>query len=67
MATKTINKKSLEEIDFLGEAATDFGNYGKTEKRCPRCGNEIILEIFGSSYEVKCDTPDCISAVFRGI
>jgi len=61
------NPMTIEEIDIIGDAATDYGDKGKTDKKCPRCGNDIILERFGSSYEVKCKTPDCICGTFRGI
>jgi len=66
MVTKTY-ETTIEEHEILVKAATDFGDEGKTDEKCPRCGNEIILEIFGTSYDVRCKTPDCISASFRGI
>ena len=40
---------------------------GKGMKKCPRCGNEIIIEDKGLGYDVKCKTNDCIKAEFRGI
>ena len=69
MATKTIDiiETTIKEHDLLVKAATDFGNTGKTDKKCPRCGNEIVLEMFGTSYDIKCKTPKCIKASFRGI
>ena len=62
-----IAETTLEEHELLVKAATDFGNTGKTDKRCSRCGNEILLEMLGTSFEVKCKTPNCIKASFRGI
>lgn len=61
------NTTTLSEHKFLVSAATDFGTYGKTNKKCPRCGNNIILEDCGSAYTVRCKTSDCIRADFRGI
>ena len=58
---------TLEEHKFLVEADNEIAMLGKTEKRCPRCGNEIIIEEEGNSYSVKCKTPNCIHADFRGI
>lgn len=55
---------SLDEHRFLLSAEKDIMNYGTTDKRCPRCGNEIIIEEKGSSYLVRCKTDDCICYVF---
>lgn len=63
MATKT----TINEHKFLISAENDIVQYGKTEKKCPRCGNEIIIEDKGLGYDVKCKTNDCIKAEFRGI
>ena len=60
-------KTTMEEHNFLISAEEDFVSLEKTEKRCPRCGNEIILEEAGSSYSVRCKTSNCIKADFRGI
>lgn len=63
MATKT----TVEEHRFLVDADNDIALHGKTEKKCPRCGNEIVIEDHGSAYAVKCKTNNCIKAEFRGI
>lgn len=63
MATKT----TVEEHRYLVEAENDIIQYGKTNKKCPRCGNEIIIEEKNTSYTVRCKTDNCISAEFRGI
>ena len=60
-------KTTILEHRFLVSAETDIVKNGKTEKKCPRCGNEIVIEESGSSYAVKCKTPNCIKADFRGI
>ena len=67
MATRTARPTSMQEHKLLVEAATDFGNTGKTDKVCPRCGDSIILVDFGSVYAVRCATDGCIKAQFRGI
>ncbi|MCC8073230.1 MAG: hypothetical protein LIO62_03800 [Clostridiales bacterium] len=56
-----------EEIGLLDEADIEIGKYGKTDKKCPRCGNDIILEEGRSSYTIRCKTDNCISLIFRGI
>lgn len=63
MATKT----TIEEHKFLVLAENDIVQYGKTSKKCPRCGNEIILEEKKNSYTIRCKTDNCISASFRGL
>lgn len=63
MVTNTTNA----EHEFLVSAENGIVQYGKTEKKCPRCGNEIIIQDEGSSYSVKCKTKNCIEAEFRGI
>lgn len=60
-------KTNISEHKFLVSAENDIVKNGKTEKRCPRCGNEIVIEESGTSYTVKCKTSNCIKADFRGI
>ena len=63
MATKT----TIEEHRFLLLAENEIIQNGKTEMKCPRCGNKIIIEDKGSSYSVRCMTDGCIRADFRGL
>lgn len=63
MATKT----TIAEHRFLVSAEDDIIKNGKTEKRCPRCGNIIVIEDKSASYSVRCKTDDCIVAEFRGL
>lgn len=56
-----------KEIEILDKADNDLAEFGKTNEKCPRCGNEIIVEESGKSYTVKCKTPDCIFLDYRGI
>lgn len=67
MVTNAVSQTSTEEHKLLIEAATDFGNDGKTDKTCPRCGDCIILVNIGGSYLVKCASDCCIEASFRGV
>ena len=48
-------------------ADSDFGKFGKTDKKCPRCGGNIICEEKGSSYRIRCESSECIFADIRGI
>ncbi len=34
---------------------------------CPRCGKELSYRAVGNSYEIKCPTPNCLEATFRGL
>ena len=56
-----------QEIEILNKADDELAKLGKTEEKCPRCGNEIVIEEVGKSYSVKCKTPNCIHLDFRGI
>jgi len=67
MAISAIEQTNMQEHELLIEAATDFGNFGKTDKICPRCGNNITYIEIDSSYIVRCATDGCIDACFRGI
>lgn len=58
---------NIEEHKFLITVDEDFFKYGKTDKKCPRCGNDIILIKNGNSYSIRCKTEKCIKADFRGI
>lgn len=62
-----VTKTTIAEHRFLVSAENDIVQNGKTDKKCPRCGNEIIIEDKGASYAVRCKTDDCINAEFRGI
>lgn len=46
-----------------------YEKYDHPEKnvKCPRCGNEIILEKRGNSIAVECKTPKCIFGGLRGL
>ena len=56
-----------KEIEVLDRADNELACSGKTKEKCPRCGNEIIVEEFGKSYTVKCKTSNCIFLDYRGI
>lgn len=60
-------KTTIEEHKFLVSAETEIVERGKTDKRCPRCNNEVLIEETGTSYTVRCKTLNCIKADFRGI
>ena len=57
--------KTREEHNLLLDAEYDITSSGATDKKCPRCGNDIVLEENCNSYVVRCKTDDCISAEFR--
>ena len=58
---------SEKEIELLDRADNEIAKFGKTNIRCSRCGNEIIVEEKGNSYTIKCKTSNCISLDYRGI
>lgn len=58
---------TIEEHRFLVEAENEIAQNGSTTKKCPRCGNEIVIEDYGSGYAVRCKSKECIKAEYRGI
>lgn len=56
-----------KEIEILDKADNELAENGVTKEKCPRCGNEIIVEETGNSYTVKCKTQNCIFMDYRGI
>ena len=40
---------------------------GKTNKKCPLCGTDIVATFIGNSSETKCQTPNCVCISCRGI
>ena len=62
-----VTNTTIDEHRFLLSAGEDITNYGETNKRFPRCGNEIIIEEKGTSYLIRCKTDGCICAGIRGI
>ena len=40
---------------------------GKTNKKCPLCNNDVIVERNGTAITLKCKTPNCFFETLRGI
>ena len=55
------------DFEALDKAEDEFFETGTITEKCPRCGNEITVAINNGSYEVKCNTENCIKATYRGI
>ena len=72
MAIDTINiiDTTIEEHELLIKAGGEIREFGATEKKCPRCENNIVVDIIGTSktsYKIRCRTENCISASFKGM
>ena len=65
-AAVTTDNITMEEARILDDTNDDFFVNGKTEVKCPRCGNSIILKRYGSSYTIGCEY-DCVKIGYRGI
>ena len=58
------NEKSLNAVDrFL----SDLSKNGRSDVICPFCGTSLEYHETGSSYEVRCQTKNCLVETFRGI
>lgn len=40
---------------------------GNTNKKCPLCGNDVVVTYSGSVITTKCKTNGCFSTTGRGI
>ena len=60
-------KYTETEIDFMYDAMYELEHTGKTDKKCPRCGNELELVVSGSSASLACKTQGCLSVTRRGL
>ena len=58
-----IEEYTREEWQALDKKAMD----PTAEVICPRCGNSLEYRSAGNSYEVKCQTPNCIRDSVRGL
>jgi hypothetical protein len=58
---------SEAEADYAELAIEELSTRGATDKRCLRCGSPYILEIKGSSYTIRCETPNCFHLTVRGM
>lgn len=59
----------LTDKDFsaIDAAAAEFFENNKVEQKCPRCSSDMVVNIHGNSYEVRCKKDGCITERFRGI
>jgi hypothetical protein len=47
-----------DEIDNASIAVSEELQYGKTDRRCLRCGGRLIYEDRGTAYVVRCENGD---------
>ncbi len=60
-------KKTEKEIEVLLMADRELASKGKTDVKCPRCGNDFVYENYGTGHILKCETPECLTMTLRGI
>ena len=60
------NKLTLEQFRKLTKNFIVDEN-GKTNKKCPLCGDDVIVERNGSASTIKCATEGCFSSTGRGL
>jgi hypothetical protein len=47
-----------EEVDNAHAAVEEEERFGRTDRRCLRCGGRLIFEDRGSGYIIRCETGD---------
>jgi hypothetical protein len=57
----------LAETENAHQAAEDIGMRGGTQRRCLKCGGELVVRDLTSAYEVVCVTEGRVIAAGRGI
>jgi hypothetical protein len=63
----TDNHNKEEEADYIDKVAEDYARFGSTSRPCPRCGNKLLFEDYGSANIIKCERENCIKVTFRGL
>ncbi len=56
-------------IQLFEEITTDImvNTDGTTNKKCPLCGNDILIFENGNSGTIKCKTENCFLETYRGL
>lgn len=62
-----VNQITNQEYDILNRAVVEFLKSGTITLKCPRCGKPLIYEKYGSVEIVRCENPNCIKSIRRGI
>lgn len=62
----------VKKMDDIGFKAVDFflteiSEKGKSDTVCPYCKTKLELLTNNTSYEVTCQTKNCLKETFRGI
>lgn len=60
------SKLTLEQFEELTDNLI-VDETGKTNKKCPLCGNNVFAERNGSASTIKCESENCFSTTSRGI
>ncbi len=66
MIEKSGARLTEAEVDYTDAAVTEYEEQGHTDKRCPRCGGVLQIDIVGNSYGVTCSNGD-FKVTSRGI
>lgn len=60
---KTLTREQV--LELMSQMTYDEN--GITNKRCPLCGNKIVVSFMGTAIETRCKTPNCVLLRGRGI
>ena len=63
---KDMNRKK-QKIEAVNKYLDEYAKFGKSDVKCPFCNTKLEYYQCGTSYEVRCQTSNCLVAVFRGI
>jgi hypothetical protein len=67
MATEYVGEEREREIDHLNSAVEDVMEKGSTQRRCLRCGGELVVELLASGCVVWCRSEGTTLYTLRGL
>ncbi|QAA34015.1 hypothetical protein [Clostridium manihotivorum] len=60
-------KLSDDDFKLIDAVLEDYKENSQTNKVCLHCGKPMKLIQYDNSYEVRCDTDNCVLEYFQGI
>jgi hypothetical protein len=67
MATKHLGEERERELGHLNAAIEDVIEKGSTQRRCLRCGGELVVELRASACVVWCRAEGAVIYTVRGL
>ena len=56
-----------EKYEIVDKFLTEISEKSESDIVCPACKTPLEVKFYGASYEVVCQTENCLVETFRGI